>query len=131
MSGPLVKLARQRQTELDELIARWRQGPGVGVRLWCGPECGNCCTLAVNTTYPEALALAATLTTQQQERVATSAASIIAHASQSLDARSFLSGYRQAVGPARSSMIPGTAASTRSAPSPAGPAVDPPPGGVA
>ena len=71
------------------------------MRLWCGPGCGNCCTLAVNTTYPEALALAATLTTQQQERVATSAASIIAHARQSPDARSFLAGYRQAVGPCR------------------------------
>ena len=99
MSGPLVELARQRQTELDERIAFWRHGTGAGVRLWCGPGCGNCCTLAVNATYPEALAIAATLTAQQQERVAASAASIIAHARQSPDARSFLAGYRQAVGP--------------------------------
>ena len=99
MSGPLVELARQRQTELDERIAFWRHGTGAGVRLWCGPGCGNCCTLAVNATYPEALAIAATLTAQQQERVAASAASIITHARQSPDARSFLAGYRQAVGP--------------------------------
>ena len=69
-NAPLADLARQRQAELDERIARWRQGPGAGVRLWCGPGCGNCCTLAVNATYPEALAIAATLTAQQQERVA-------------------------------------------------------------
>ena len=99
MSGPLVELARQRQAELDERIALWRQGPGAGVRLWCGPGCGNCCSLAVNATYPEAMAIAATLAAEQQERVAVSAARIIAHARQSPDARSFLAGYRQAVGP--------------------------------
>jgi hypothetical protein len=99
MSGPLVELARQRQTELDERIALWRHGEGAGVRLWCGPGCGNCCTLAVNATYPEALAIAATLTAQQQGRVAAAAASIIAHGRQSSDARTFLAGYRQAVGP--------------------------------
>jgi len=99
MSGPLVELARQRQAELDERIARWRQGPGAGVRLWCGPGCGNCCALAVNATYPEALAIATSLAAEQQERVAVSAARIIAHARQSPDARSFLAGYRQAAGP--------------------------------
>ena len=99
MSGPLVELARQRQAELDERIARWRQGPGAGVRLWCGPGCGNCCSLAVNATYPEALAIAAMLAAEQQACVAVSAARIIAHARQSPDARSFLAGYRQAVGP--------------------------------
>jgi Fe-S-cluster containining protein len=98
-NAPLADLARQRQAELDERIARWRQGPGAGVRLWCGPGCGNCCSLAVNATYPEALAITATLSAEHREHVAAAAARIIAHARQSQDARNFLAGYRQAVGP--------------------------------
>lgn len=99
MNSPLMELARHRQAELDSAIAAWRQGPGAGVRLWCGPGCGNCCSLAVNTTFPEALAIAATLAAEHQEHVAAAAARIIAHARQSHDARNFLVGYRQAVGP--------------------------------
>jgi Fe-S-cluster containining protein len=99
MNAPLADLARGRQAELDEQITHWRQGQGAGVRLWCAPGCGNCCSLAVNATYPEALAIAATLAPHQQEHVAAAAARIIAHARQSHEARNFLVGYRQAVGP--------------------------------
>lgn len=95
----LVELARQRQVELDSAIAAWRQEDGAGVRLWCGPGCGNCCTLAVNVTLPEAQAIAAALGTRQRQHVADCAARVIAQARHSPDARSFLAGYRRAVGP--------------------------------
>jgi hypothetical protein len=95
----LAKLARQRQTELDGQLAAWRQGPGAGARLWCGPGCGNCCTLAVNCTLPEALAVAAVLDDAQRGRLAATAGRVIAHAQQRNDAREFLTGYRETAGP--------------------------------
>lgn len=96
MGDALAGLARQRQAELDSAIAAWRAG--AGVRLWCGPGCGNCCSLAVNTTLPEALAIADSLTDGQRRQVAIAVARIIAHARESSDARGFLAGYRRAVG---------------------------------
>lgn len=95
----LAALAHQRQAEFDEALAAWRQGTGAGVRLWCGPGCGNCCTLTVNCTYPEALAINAGLDDAARERLAATVTRILAHARQCGDARRFLSGYRQAVGP--------------------------------
>lgn len=99
MITALADLARQRQTELDEQITAWRRQEGSSVRLWCGPGCGNCCTLAVNATLPEALAIRTVLDSGRQEQVAAWAGRIIAHAGQCADVRSFLAGYKQAVGP--------------------------------
>ena len=95
----LAGLARQRQRELDERIVAWRQDTAADLRLWCGPGCGNCCTLAVNTTLPEALAVSAGLDAGQRGRLAAAVECILAHARQSGDTRRFLAGYRQAVGP--------------------------------
>jgi hypothetical protein len=95
----LAELARQRQEELDAAIAAWRQEAGAGVHLWCRPGCGNCCTLAVNTTLPEALAIACSLPHPVREKLAATATRIIAHVRQCADGRDFLAGYRQAVGP--------------------------------
>lgn len=95
----LAELARERQAELDVAIRAWRQGTGADVRLWCGPGCGNCCTLTVNCTLAEALTIASVLTEPLRKRLVDTAERIIAHARQCSDARAFLSGYRQAVGP--------------------------------
>lgn len=95
----LAELTRQRQAELDEQIGAWCRDEGSGVRLWCGPGCGNCCTLAVNTTLPEAVTIAGRLDAEQQHALTASAAGIVAHARSCTDARDFLAGYRQAVGP--------------------------------
>lgn len=92
-------LVHQSQEALDEAIAVWRQGQGVGVRLWCGPGCGNCCTLTVNCTLAEAVAIAAGLDDKQGPQVEATVARIMAHAQRSDDARAFLTGYKQAVGP--------------------------------
>lgn len=92
-------LVRQRQEELDKAIAAWREGQGTDVRLWCGPGCGNCCTLTVNSTLAEAMAIAAGLDDKQWAKVEATVARIIAHAQQSGTARTFLAGYKLAVGP--------------------------------
>lgn len=96
---PLAQLAGQRQADLDSAIAAWRAGAGTGGRLWCGPGCGNCCTLTVNVTLPEAMAIAGSLDDALRARLAATAARVITHAAQCPDARAFLTGYRQAVGP--------------------------------
>ena len=98
MIDRLTELARQRQDELDEQIAAWRAAAGNGLRLWCGPGCGNCCTLTVNTTLLEAFAIERTLDAGTRRKVAATSNRIIAHAAASNDARSFLAGYRKAVG---------------------------------
>lgn len=95
----LAGLARQRQLELDEWIAAWRLSAGAGVHLWCGPRCGNCCSLAVNTTLPEALAIADCLDAGQRTHLAATVERILAHARQSGDTRRFLAGYRRGIGP--------------------------------
>jgi Fe-S-cluster containining protein len=95
----LADLARQYQAEFDADLTAWRAAAGANVKLWCGPECGNCCTLAVNATFPEALAIHSTLDTNQRAMLANTMGKIIVHARQSGDARAFLAGYRQAVGP--------------------------------
>jgi Fe-S-cluster containining protein len=94
----LTVLARQRQAELDAAIAAWHQAEGARTRLWCGPGCGNCCTLAVNATLPEALAIAAALSAGVREQLADFVARLRTHAGGAADARAFLAGYRQSVG---------------------------------
>jgi Fe-S-cluster containining protein len=99
LSAELHALTRQRQRELDEAIAAWRQGDGANMRIWCGPGCGNCCSLTVNTTLPEALALAAVLNDRQRQPLSATVTRLTEHARQATDARTFLVGYRAAVGP--------------------------------
>ncbi len=99
MNEALAALARRRQTELDEGIAAWRQGDGASVRIWCGPGCGNCCSLAVNATLPEAFAIATGLGEEQRQRLSQSVARLREHARHSDEPRAFLAGYRDAVGP--------------------------------
>lgn len=94
---PLTKLACQRQAEFDKAIAAWRDE--AGVRLWCGPGCGNCCSLTVNCTLAEAMAITAGLNDTQWQKLEATVARIMAHAGRSDDARTFLTGYKQAVGP--------------------------------
>ncbi len=95
----LTRLARQRQTELDEGIASWQQGDAAKIRIWCGPGCGNCCTLTVNTTLSEAFAICAALDDVQRQQLHASVAKLKEHARQCSDPRAFLTGYRDAVGP--------------------------------
>lgn len=99
MIDALTQLAAQRQAELDKGITAWRETVGAAMRLWCGPGCGNCCTLPVNATLPEAMAIAASLDDTQHRRLARTVAQIIAHAGQHRDTRAFVAGYRQSVGP--------------------------------
>ncbi len=99
MLTALTSLARQRQAELDSGIVSWREETGDGVRLWCGPGCGNCCTLTVNCTLAEALAIRSSLDDRLREQLAATVEKIISHARQCSDARSFFAGYRRAVGP--------------------------------
>ena len=99
-SASLPELAGERQQELDTAIAAWRTADGAGVRLWCGPGCGNCCTLAVNTTLPEAERISAALDPDQRAALNATVSRLITHATgcrQSV--RLYLTGYREAVGP--------------------------------
>lgn len=64
---PQVVSARQ---QLDNAIAElWQSCREQGRDLYCRAGCGNCCTLAVNCSYPEAMMLAASLTVKQRQQI--------------------------------------------------------------
>lgn len=68
-STVLRQVTASRQ-ELDENIAAWwQQHEQTGPALYCAQGCANCCTLAVNCSFPEAIALATTLSQPQASQV--------------------------------------------------------------
>ena len=95
----LAGLVRQRQKELDEGIGAWQRDDAADVRIWCGPRCGNCCSLTVNTTLAEAFVISAALDEAQRQQVLATVTRLKEHARQSATVSAFLAGYRDAVGP--------------------------------
>lgn len=56
--------------QLDDAIAElWQSCRDQGRDLYCRPGCGDCCTLAVNCSYPEAMLLASGLSAEQRSRI--------------------------------------------------------------
>ncbi len=69
-----------------------------GGRLYCRKGCGNCCTLAVNCSYPEAILLAAALTDQQRDQVRGRLPLLEQLCQTATDLKTFLQSYREQAG---------------------------------
>lgn len=69
-----------------------------GKRIHCSKGCRECCNLAVNCTYTEALCLAAILTDEQTERIKLHAAKLLLHMDAVYDMKSYLKMHRQVIG---------------------------------
>jgi Fe-S-cluster containining protein len=89
----------ERQAAVDRFISSWIEAyAGRGGQIFCGKGCRNCCTLAVNCTFPEALLIAASLDDEQESRVSAHAARTRRLIPEMTDLKSFLKLHRQEIG---------------------------------
>ena len=95
----LVNAAGDQQTLFDGEIQAWigRYASGGGT-IFCGKGCGNCCTLAVNCTFPEALRISMSLSPLQAEKVRAHTARLMARMHGVSDLKSYLRMHRQEIG---------------------------------
>lgn len=68
-SGLLADLDGGRR-QLDRLSEKLSAGEDDRFSLFCGKGCGNCCSLAVNCSFPEAVAIAQSLSDKQRQQLA-------------------------------------------------------------
>ncbi|RII26645.1 MAG: zinc/iron-chelating domain-containing protein [Geobacter sp.] len=81
--------------EIQAWIDRYTRGGGT---IFCGKGCFNCCTLAVNCTFPEALRVSLSLSSLQAERVRDHAARLMDRMHEVADLKSYLRIHRQEIG---------------------------------
>jgi Fe-S-cluster containining protein len=85
--------------QLDDAIAElWQSCHEQGRDLHCRQGCGNCCTLAVNCSYPEAMMLASSLSTAQRAQVIERLPVLANLCTAATDLKEFLQSYRQQAG---------------------------------
>lgn len=99
MVSPLEPLVQSCQQQLDAATARHCADYSArGGRIFCGPGCSNCCSLVVNTTLPEALAVAVSLNPAQVAAVKGHVERMLAEWDEQRDLKSYLRWHRQSVG---------------------------------
>jgi len=83
----------------DRKIEAWVAGYRLlGGRIFCTKGCGNCCSLAVNCTFTEALCTAGSLTTPQALQVRRHALGLKSLVNEASDFASFLKMHRKQLG---------------------------------
>lgn len=90
---------RTQQTVFDEDIRQWCASfVDNGGRLFCGKGCRECCNLAVNCTFTEALCVAESISEEQTANVRAHVARLRKHLPEATDLKSYLRIHRQKVG---------------------------------
>jgi Fe-S-cluster containining protein len=96
---PTRQQVQEQHQILDGEIAGWLADYRTrGGMIFCGQGCRNCCSLAVNCTFPEALNMAGTLTQAQAEAVRSHVVRLRQALPQLTDLKSFLKLHRQQLG---------------------------------
>ena len=93
----LTTLAQARQRfdqQSEELCAETRSKR---TTIYCEKGCGNCCSLAVNCSFPEALAIAQTLDGVQQQSLKTTIPRLQEISRQAENLKDFLQQFRQQI----------------------------------
>lgn len=99
MSSSLASLVQSSRQQLDAATARHCADYSArGGRIFCGPGCSNCCSLVVNATLPEALAVAGSLNPAQVAAVKGHVERILAGWDEQRDLKGYLRWHRQSVG---------------------------------
>jgi hypothetical protein len=92
----LLQQTIQQRGLLDRQIEAWQNGyRQTGGTVPCRRGCSTCCTLAVNCSFPEALAIAANLAAPLREAVANHALMLLETASASSDLKEYLQRKRK------------------------------------
>lgn len=95
----LTEEIRQQQAFLDMLAMGWTADYAAsGGRIFCGRGCRECCNLVVNTTFAEAVAIAATLSEEQAKAVHVHVAKLRERIGGVVDMRGYLRMHRQDIG---------------------------------
>src|SRR5215208_7679270 len=90
---------RTQHSILDQLLRECINDYSLaGKRIHCGKGCRECCNLAVNCTYTEAVSVAAILTGEQTEHVKAHAAKLLHQTKEVSDLKSYLKLQRQSIG---------------------------------
>jgi hypothetical protein len=90
---------RRQQALFDEKIrALVDAGTAGGGRLYCGRGCRNCCTLAVQCTYTEALLVADTVGEELTAALSEHISRLRRHLKEAVDFKSYLRLHRQKIG---------------------------------
>jgi Fe-S-cluster containining protein len=79
----------------DAITGLWQSCREQGRDLYCRAGCGNCCTLAVNCSYPEAVMLAASLSVEQRARINERLPVVAQLSTAAGNLKEFLHSYRQ------------------------------------
>lgn len=87
-----------RQQFDEDTFDLWQEYKRTGGSIYCRKGCGNCCTLAVNCSYPEAVILAAELTHQQRYQVLDRLPLLVQLCHAATDLKTFLQSYRKQAG---------------------------------
>jgi len=99
MWQPLIDAVREQQAIFDREITSWADRyRRAGGKLFCDKGCSNCCTLAVNCTFPEALRISANLSEPRAARVREHASRLLTHVREVTDLKSYLRLHRQKIG---------------------------------
>jgi len=95
----LIKEMQQQQAFIDLLARGWAtEYAAAGGRIHCARGCRGCCSLAVNCTFTEAVAIAGALTGEQAERVRDHVARLRAGIDGVTELKEYLLRHRRLVG---------------------------------
>lgn len=84
--------------QLDKATAAFCRQQGAQVPIFCDKGCCNCCSLAVNCSFPEAVAIAAALSAEQQQQLDGKISLLREVSRQAEDLKQFLRLFRQDLG---------------------------------
>jgi len=94
----LLTLLDDKRQQLDQLTARSAAGKDDRLRIYCAKGCNNCCFLAVNSSFTEAVALTGALSEQQRYSLNDTLPQLRKISQQAENLKQFLRLYRQQFG---------------------------------
>lgn len=95
----ILDKVRKGQEQLDRMSGDWCSSyTAGGGRIFCARGCQGCCNLVVNTTFPEALRIAQTVTMQQADRIRAHVERLLACSRGVTDLKSYLGLHRREIG---------------------------------
>lgn len=99
MHPSLMEEVKAKHDQMDSEVSSWMHAHAVsGGTIFCGRGCSNCCSLAVETTYGEALRAAEALSREQLRILDEWVQRLKVNAAGAGDPKEYLRQYRQTMG---------------------------------